>query len=181
MAEDTTNEKPLESLNILQKGVAMPYLAIFDKDENPIMADSNVGSVPLGALVSKFEFKSTIKSKDTNLLTLTLQTGDYNVIDLDTLSEGTHIWLQWGYIYSNGQSLSSPPRCVAIRDVDATFNSQGVTLMIKCVDSSIALNHTPPFIQQEESGDKGIKTLVDYMNEGAENKIGIIIKRYNNG
>lgn len=181
MAELGSDTKPFESLSILQKGVAMPYLALFDKDEKPIMVDSEVGVVPLGALISKFEFKSTIKAKDTNLCTLTLQSSDPKVMDIDNLSEGTHIWLQWGYIYSNGQTLSGPPRCVSIRDVDGTFNSQGVTLTLKCVDSSIQLNHTPPFIPQEDEGDNGIKTLVDYLDTGAENKIGIIIKKYNNG
>lgn len=177
-----SNTKATDDLGILQNGVAMPYLALFDREQKPICIKDEAGNpIPLGARVSKFEFKSTIKSKDTNLLTLTIQVGDVSLIDSPALSEGSALFIQWGYIYPNGAAISCPYKVVVIRDVDALFNTQEVTLTLKCIDKAIQINHTNIFKPNTDPDVEDAQTFSDFLDSGLGNNIGVIIKRYNNG
>lgn len=177
-----SNTEAIKELGILQSGVGMPYLALFNEEEQPICIEDDLGNmIPLGARISKFEFKSTIKAKDTNMVTLTIQSGDSSIIDVPQLAEGSILILQWGYIYPNGNTASSPYRVVKIRDIDATFNTSGVTLTLKCIDTAAQVNQLEPFKPNTNPDDSSFNTFSKFLDEGMGNKIGIIIKRYNNG
>ena len=86
----TTKSDP----SILLKGTATPYLAIFSEEGMPIM--NQITGIPLGAYISRFQFKYS--EEEENLATLTFECGNPDIVDQEDLGENKTIILQWGYI-----------------------------------------------------------------------------------
>lgn len=95
-------KKPNQS--ILYNGTATPYMALFDSGGMPIM--NVITGIPLGAYISNWSYKYDEEKE--NLATITFDTGDPDTVDIPELQEGSIIYLQWGYIYPDGQFISSP-------------------------------------------------------------------------
>lgn len=102
---------------ILYNGTAMPYLALFDSLGMPVM--NTVTGIPLGAYISKFTYMYDEEKE--NLATLVFDTGDPDTVDIPELQEGSVIFLQWGYVYPDGQFISGPIKTIKIRDFDCTL------------------------------------------------------------
>ena len=69
----TTKSDP----SILLKGTATPYLAIFSEEGMPIM--NQITGIPLGAYISRFQFKYS--EEEENLATLTFECGNPDIVD----------------------------------------------------------------------------------------------------
>ena len=155
---------------ILQQGTGQPYLAIFNTGGIPIR--NPLTGIPLGAYITSWLF--IYDEEQENLATISIETGDPDSVDIEDLREGNTIFLQWGYIYSNGESVSSPVRAIKIRDFDCLFDDNGTHITIKCVDGVGDLRFYPPYtfsVVEKYS----LSTLLE---EGYHNNIGVVIEEF---
>ena len=111
---------------ILYNGTATPYMALFNSGGMPIM--NPITGIPLGAYISNWSYKYDEEKE--NLATITFDTGDPDTVDIEDLQESSVIYLQWGYIYPDGQFISSPVRSIKVRDLDCVFDSTGTRLSV---------------------------------------------------
>lgn len=155
---------------ILHHGTATPYLAIFNEIGMPVNNSST--GFPLGAYIHNFSYK-TDESKE-NLCTVILTTGDPTSVDNEDIQEGKTLMLQWGYIYPDASSISSPLLIVKIRDMDITFDDQGTKITLKCVDRSAKIRQIPIWVPKPDSP----KTVKDFMDEGLGCGMGIVIEKF---
>lgn len=158
---------------ILQQGIGQPYLALFDSGGMPIR--NPITGIPLGAYITDFSF--LYDEEQENLATFSLETGNPDTVDIPALQEGSTIFLQWGYIYSNGESISSPVRIIKIRDFDCIFDDTGTHITIKCIDGVGDLRYYPPYSFSVEEG----HSLSALLDRGYYNNIGIVIEEFSNG
>ena len=140
---------------ILYNGTAMPYLALFDSLGMPVM--NTITGIPLGAYISKFTYMYDEEKE--NLATLVFDTGDPDTVDIPELQEGSVIFLQWGYVYPDGQFIS---------------DSTGTHVTIKCIDSVGDLRFQPPYTYSDLPQYKFSK----FIEEGCNNNTGIIIELF---
>lgn len=159
---------------MLVGGTAQPYLAIFDAEGKPVL--NTLTGIPLGAYISSFSYKTETGAE--NMATLIIDSGSTLMVDGTEVSEGNDIIIQFGYIYADGRTLSSKPISIKVKDVNLLFDDRGTHITLKCVDSSLISRYTPPFIPVPEgSGDEPF-TLEQFMDNGCNNFIGIIIRKY---
>ena len=88
------------------------------------------------------------------------------------MQEGQVICLQWGYIYPDGQFVSGPVKIIKVRDFDATFDSTGTHVTIKCIDSTGDLRYQPAYNFSDMEGYK----LSTFLDNGCDNATGVIIE-----
>ena len=155
---------------ILQQGTGQPYVAIFDSMGMPIK--NTLTGIPIGAYMTRFDF--TYDEEQENLATINLDTGDPDTVDIKELQENRIIFLQWGYIYPNGEFISSPVRCIKVRDFDCMFDDTGTHITIKCIDGTGDLRYFPPYVYSESSS----FSLSSLLDSGYYNNIGIIIEEF---
>lgn len=89
---------------ILYKGTGTPYLAIFDNQGIPVM--NPLTGIPLGAYISSWSY--VYDEEKENLATITIDTGNPDTVDVEALQENRDIFLQWGYIFSDGYICIKP-------------------------------------------------------------------------
>lgn len=155
---------------ILYNGTAMPYLALFDSLGMPVM--NTVTGIPLGAYISKFTYMYDEEKE--NLATLVFDTGDPDTVDIPELQEGSVIFLQWGYVYPDGQFISGPIKTIKIRDFDCTFDAMGTHVTLKCIDSVGDLRFQPPYTYSDLPQYKFSK----FIEGGCNNNTGVIIELF---
>ena len=165
----------MESLNNLQNGIAMPYLAIFDQDGMPVK--NPITGIPLGVYISSFSYKYDEEKE--NQASLTLDTGDPDTVDIVGLQEGKTIILQWGYIYPDGSHKSSPVKTIKVKDLNCKFDSTGTHVTLQCIDGVANLRHSPPHRPSSAEDDSdGRSSMVDFLDRGCDRNIGIIIEEF---
>lgn len=155
---------------ILRQGTGQPYLALFDSGGMPIR--NPITGIPLGAYITNFSFRYDEEKE--NIATVAIETGDPDSVDIEAIQEGSTIFLQWGYIYANGESLSSPIRVIKVRDFDGIFDDMGTHITIKCVDGVGDLRFFPPYTFTTVPG----FSLSEELDKGYHNNIGIIIEEF---
>lgn len=155
---------------ILYHGTATPYLALFNEIGMPIL-ESNTG-IPIGAYITSFSYK-TEESKE-NLCTILFTTGNPASVDNPAIQENSTIIVQWGYIYPDASSVSSPAIALKIRDVDITFDDQGTKVTLKCVDKTARIRTMPIWVPKVDSE----QTFKDLMDNGFNCGMGIVIERF---
>lgn len=153
---------------ILFNGTGAPYLALFDSMGMPIM--NPITGIPLGAYMSSFSY--VYDEEQENLGTLVFDTGDPDTVDISSLQEGSVIFIQWGYIYPDGQFISGPIRSLKIRDLDCTFDSTGTHVTLKCIDGVGDLRYQPPYTYSDLEEYRFSK----FIEDGCNDNIGVIIE-----
>lgn len=166
MAEIKTKSNP----SILNQGTATPYLAIFSEVGTPVLHP--ITGVPLGAYISQFEYK--YDEEKLNECTVTFDCGDPDVVDEKSFPEGMVIFVQWGYIYSDGSSVSSEAVSLKVRDYNVTFDDQGVHSSLVCLDVKADLLLSLPV---KPNGDDN-KTLDKYLENGCDLDMPVIIEAF---
>ena len=166
MAKLQMSEMP----SILQHGTATPYLAIFDGQGNPFRHP--ISGVPLGAYISKFSYK--FDPKKNNECAITFDCGDPDVVGESAFKENSKIMVQWGYIYSDGSSISSDPIVLYIRDYNVDFDDSGVHSSLICLDIKEEIRKQFPV---KPNGDEQ-RTLDKYLENGCDDDIPVIIERF---
>lgn len=161
-------ENKVSNSHILYEGTATPYLAIFNSGGMPI--NNPITGIPLGVYISNWSYRYDEEKE--NLATITFDTGDPDTVDIQDLQEGSTIYLQWGYIYPDGQFISSPVRSIKIRDLDCTFDSSGTHVTIKCIDTVGDLRFQPPY----SFSDNSEYSLSTFLDNGCNEDIGVIIE-----
>lgn len=154
------------------KGTAMPYIALFDSNGIPIK--NPLTGIPLGAYIDNFSYRYDEEKE--NEFTLQVHVGNPDMVDAEVIADGATILLQWGYVYANGSSLPSVPKAMLIKNVDPTFDDSGTNLIIKGSDGTLNLRYLPPFTR-DLAGDTE-DTLSRYLDNGLENRVGIIIEKF---
>lgn len=162
----TTKSDP----SILLKGTATPYLAIFSEEGMPIM--NQITGIPLGAYISRFQFKYS--EEEENLATLTFECGNPDVVDQEDLSENKIIILQWGYIYADGTSVCNKPKAVKIQDFNCTFDDSGTHASILCRDSTADIRYALPL----KAGGFESEKMSNFLDNGCELDIGVVIEKF---
>ena len=162
----TTKSDP----SILLKGTATPYLAIFSEEGMPIM--NQITGIPLGAYISRFQFKYS--EEEENLATLTFECGNPDIVDQDDLGENKTIILQWGYIYADGTAVCNKPKAVKIRDFNCTFDDSGTHASILCIDSTADIRYTLPL----KAGGFESEKMSNFLDNGCELDIGKKKKKF---
>lgn len=162
----TTKSDP----SILLKGTATPYLAIFSEEGMPIM--NQITGIPLGAYISRFQFKYS--EDEENLATLTFECGNPDIVDQEDLSENKIIILQWGYIYAEGTAVCNKPKAVKIRDFNCTFDDSGTHASILCIDSTADIRYTLPL----KAGGFESEKMSNFLDNGCELDIGVVIEKF---
>lgn len=155
---------------ILRQGTGQPYLALFDSGGMPIR--NPLTGIPLGAYITNFFFMYDEEKE--NLATISIETGDPDSVDIEDIREGSTIFLQWGYIYANGESVSSPVRTIKVRDFDCIFDDSGTHITIKCVDGVGDLRFFPAYTFSVVEG----FSLSEELEKGYHNNIGIVIEEF---
>lgn len=166
MAEIKTSASP----SILDHGTATPYLAIFSEVGTPVLHP--VTGVPLGAYISQFNYK--YDEEKLNECTITFDCGDPDVVDEKSFPEGTEIFVQWGYIYSDGSSVSSEAKSLKVRDYNVDFDDQGVHSTLVCLDIKADLLLSLPV---KPNGDD-TKTLDKYLENGCGLDLPVLIEAF---
>lgn len=170
---ESTSRQPLERLSLLYRGIAMPYLAVFDSIGMPVK--NPLTGIPIGAYISNFFYQYDEEKE--NQASLTFDVDNPDILNTGELSEGSVIILQWGYIYPNGSSISCRPVPISIRDINCKFDSSGVHVTLICIDNTSYLRSTPPHTPISlEDGDTA--TMSDLMDRGLECEMGIIIEKF---
>lgn len=155
---------------ILQNGIGQPYLALFDPMGMPIK--NVLTGIPIGAYISSWSFQYDEESE--NLATIVIDVGNPDTVDIKELQENSTIYLQWGYIYSNGEFISSPVRTIKVRDLDCIFNDSGTHITLKCVDGTGDLRYFPPY----SYSDLPQYTLSAMLEQGYYKSVGVIIEEF---
>ena len=109
-----------------------------------------------------------------NLATITIDTGNPDTVDVEALQENRDIFLQWGYIFSDGTFVSSPAINIKVRDFDCIFDSTGTHITIKCIDGTNHLRFMPPHKPTEDTDD----SMVKFLDSGCGLNVGVIIERF---
>lgn len=156
--------------SILLKGTATPYLAIFSEEGMPVM--NQITGIPLGAYISRFQFK--YDEEQENLATLTFECGDPDVVDQEDLQEGKTLILQWGYIYADGSAVCNEPKAIKIRDFNCTFDDSGTHASLVCVDGTADIRLALPLKAGMEESEKMSK----FLDNGCEMEIGVVIEKF---
>lgn len=162
----TTKSDP----SILLKGTATPYLAIFSEEGMPIM--NQITGIPLGAYISRFQFKYS--EEEENLATLTFECGNPDIVDQEDLSENKIIILQWGYIYADGTAVCNKPKAVKIQDFNCTFDDSGTHASILCRDSTADIRYALPL----KAGGFESEKMSNFLDNGCELDIGVVIEKF---
>ena len=162
----TTKSDP----SILLKGTATPYLAIFSEEGMPIM--NQITGIPLGAYISRFQFKYS--EEEENLATLTFECGNPDIVDQEDLGENKTIILQCGYIYADGTAVCNKPKAVKIRDFNCTFDDSGTHASILCIDSTADIRYTLPL----KAGGFESEKMSNFLDNGCELDIGVVIEKF---
>ena len=171
--KEQKNEKkeiPKSSASILLEGTATPYLAIFNESGMPVM--NQITGIPLGAYVSNFSYK--YDEENENEATITFGTGDPDIVDQDDLQTDKQIWLQWGYIYSDGTSVCNDPKAVKVKDFNATFDDSGTHSTLKCIDGTGDIRLAMPL----RAGGDPNEAMSKFLDEGCEMGIGVVIEKF---
>lgn len=168
------DRQPLSRLSLLYKGTAMPYLAVFNSVGIPVK--NSLTGIPLGAYISNFSYNYDEEKE--NQASITFDVDDPDILDTHEIREGNPIILQWGYIYSNGSSISNRPVGITIRDIDCKFDSTGVHVTLICIDNTSYLRSTPPNtpVSSEDMGEG--RSMTDHMDNGLGYNTGIFIEKF---
>ena len=159
-----------DSKPVLQKGMATPYLAIFNSQLS-VIRDPKSG-LPIGSLVTLFEY--TYDEEKVDKGKIELETDNPDLIALTELSYGQGLQLQWGYIYPDGRNYCGPVRKVIITDNQVTFSPQGVKITLEFSDASVLLKNTPSNYYDNTKG------FVEYVKDLCRGlPIGLALVDYN--
>lgn len=175
--EDINNRDVVKDANVratypmMNAGIAMPYLAIFNAAGIPIYNPHT--KRPLGTNITQFSYKYEVE-KDTEA-NLDIQVAHYSVVDLTDIQEKAIIYLQWGYIYPEGRTVSSKPKKLQIKEAEYTFDSQGTNIKLKCKALTFELTHMPQYVPNNpEDGRK----FSQWLDDGLDKAMGIIIRKF---
>jgi hypothetical protein len=134
---------------ILPQSFGMPWVWIFDKDDNTIIMDNgNGGEVNINQLIKKFSYKYDEENDDT--CNITIMVSKPEQLNHPILIEDTKLKAQFGYLLPGGDIVKSVKRTIAIRDIDENYKSDGIELTIKCTDLVSYLRN----IKYNQSSDK---------------------------
>jgi hypothetical protein len=84
------------------------------------------------------------------------------------------LFVQWGYIYSDGSSVSSEAKALKVRDYNVEFDDQGVHSTLVCLDIKADLLLSLPV---KPNGDDN-KTLDKYLENGCDLEMPVIIEAF---
>lgn len=158
---------------LAQYNTATPYLAVFNDMGMPV--NNPLTGIPLGAYITSFSYTYDLKKE--NQASLTIETGNPDTVDIAELQSGKTIFLQWGYIFPNGQSISSPVKAIQVKDLNAVFDQNGTKVTLKCVDGVSNLRHVPGHAPNDKDDDETLG-MVAFMDNGCGVGMGIIIEKF---
>ena len=162
---------PVSDPPILLEGTGTPYLAIFNIMGMPVM--NKLTGIPLGAYVSSFTY--TFNEEKENEAIIVFDTGNPDTVDQEDLQVNCQIWLQWGYIFSDGTSICNEPRAVKIVDYNATFDDIGTHSTLKCKDGTSDMRKMLPL----KAGGDPNEAMSKFLDEGCEMGMGVVIEKFN--
>lgn len=165
-----TGIAPVSDPAILLEGTGTPYLAIFNQQGMPIM--NLITGIPLGAYVSSFTY--SFKEGSENEANIVFDVGNPDIVDQKDLQINQTIWLQWGYIYSDGTSCCNQPIAVKIRDYNAIFDDSGTHSTLKCIDGTGDLRRILPL----KSGGDPNEAMSKFLDDGCEIGMGVVIEKF---
>lgn len=165
-------------LPTLELGTGTPYLALFDETLQPIL--NPITGINLGAYMEDFQYvyqegerRSRGQESPGNEATMVFKTGDPDTLDIAPLQKNALIFIQFGYIFSNGKALSSPIISVAIRQVDAVLDEEGTTITIRTKDTTAYLRYFPAFVPKSDTDN-----ILNWLVDGCGSQVGVLIKRF---
>lgn len=156
--------------NILVQGIGMPYLALFSELGTPVINPTT--GVPLGAYIHQFQYK--YDEEKPNECTITFDCDNPNIVDEHSFPKDTTLFIQWGYIYPDGSSISSEAKSLKVRDYNADFDDTGIHGTLVCVDSKADLVLSLPV---RPNGDES-KTLDKFLENGCGLNMPVIIEAF---
>lgn len=129
----------------LPKGVGTPYVALFNGSGQPIIDPSK--NLPLGMFITSFNYEYIEESKDSNdddNANIVIETDNPNIIDIPDLEYLMPIQVQWGWLFDDGSSDSSPVRSLVVKDYKMSFTTEGVKLDLSLISASFLLKSMAP-------------------------------------
>lgn len=128
-----------DSKIILPEGIGMPYVAIFDGSNAPII--DPVSKLNIGELMEHFIYAYDEEDDDEG--ELYLRSNNTDLPAHPKLKYHMPIHMQWGWVLSNGSTITGPLRKAIIVSKEATFGSEGLELTIKFSSASVLAKNTP--------------------------------------
>ena len=155
---------------VLVQGTGMTYLALFSELGTPVINPTT--GVPLGAYINQFQYK--YDEEKPNECTITFDCGDPDIVDEHTFPKDTKLFVQWGYIFHDGSSISSEVKSVKIRDYNVDFDDSGVHGTLVCLDVKADLILSLPV---RPNGDEN-QTLDKFLENGCDLEMPVIIEAF---
>lgn len=153
----------ITNLAELDYPLGMPLAWIFTPDGEVIL-DSR--GRPLSRHITDFEY--LYDEEEDDQCNIEFQFDDMAQFNLPYVDNDVVILVQWGFVTPSGKFIKSPKRKVAIRDIESSYSTKGLTLKIECSDLVAYL--------------KGYKTQAvrKFKNPNAKIAIGAINKQEDN-
>ena len=166
----------------LYVGTGTPYIALFDESSQPIL--NPLTNLPLGLYMNSFRYtfqEANSRSsggfrKNTNPGNegkLVFMSDDPDTIDISGLQKNAKILIQYGYIFPDGSFLTSPIISTVIRQIDAIFDNNGVTITVTTKDKSDLMKYKKPYSPLSDKD-----TFLKWLKNGCGYNVGVIIKKF---
>lgn len=137
---------------------AMPYISIFDSNNNPIMDPAY--NRPIGMFVTGFRYTYEDEGPDTAEIIIT--TNNEELPSLSALQQGMVLALQWGWTTQEGPQPSEARR-TTIKEHGIKWTATGVEFTIRCEDGSAVARTTLP---KQFNSEKDFETYIIDLLEG---------------
>lgn len=139
-------------------GIASPRLFIYD-GQNKLVRDRR--GRDLGREAVRFEYHYDEEDDDT--CTIVFQSSDIYLADNKALQINSALYVTWGFMNSDGKRIMSPKRLIAIRDIESNYDSDKITLTLKCTDSV-------SYIKELQNNSVRETNFIDWLSEIVEGK-----------
>ena len=146
---------------------AMPYWAIFDSSNQPII--DPLTKRPIAIYVTSFSF--TLNLKDVDKAEIKIQTPNADLPSLPSLQYGKVLKLQWGWTTPAGIQPSNV-RSTTIKEHSIKWTATGIELIIRCEDAAAMAKTQNP--RHKHNDGKDFKAFIKDQLEGRLPAVSII-------
>ena len=139
-------------------GMVAPRIFVYDKKGKLIL---NRFGREIGREATKFEY--VYSEEDDDRCTITFQTSDVYLNDLDALKRDKLLIVKWGFVNTDGELITGPTRLIAIRDRASEYGKDRITLTLKCSDNI-------SYLKKRKVDGTREGNFIDFLNEIIEGK-----------
>ena len=131
-----------------------------------------VSGIGLGGYISRWWY--VYDEEKEKLGRISIDSGNGDSVDVEGLEENRDMFLEWGYIFSDGRFVWRGGINMKVRDLDCMFDCRGRDISMKCMDGRNDVRFMGGDKGREDRDDRMVK-LLDW---GCGLNVGVIIERF---